>query len=354
MQQRGLPSTTLDWLHENYIVPGKLGNKCDKGGLYPSPPQGSNTKLLVLNVYQGATPGELSPQEHMTSGQILQFSVENKNARPTALVSGQKIPDGIDVFDGRMYWTTMGIPSDNDGAVYSAKLDGTDVKTVVPPGGVHTPKQLHIDTDSRKLYFCDREGLSVHRCNLDGSHHEVIVRTGDWKTETEKGRDATYWPVGIAVSQKLGKIFWTQKGPSKGSQGRIFSANMDLPAGSDASSRKDIEIVAEGLPEPIDLELDEDNGVLYWTDRGEIPLGNTLNKKTIVGTPPAAEKALGRQIIAQGFGEAIGLRLDRSRDRIYVADMAGRLWRCRTTPGPKEKIYESSGHAYTGMALVKF
>jgi hypothetical protein len=35
--------------------------------------------------------------------------------------------------------------------------------------------------------------------------------------------------------------------------------------------------------------------------------GNTLNKKTIVGPQPAAEKKLGRQILVQGFGEAIGV-----------------------------------------------
>ena len=63
-----------------------------------------------------------------------------------------------------------------------------------------------------------------------------------------------------------------------------------------------------GLPEPIDLEFDDEGGVLYWTDRGEIPLGNTLNKKQLIGTPPSAEKALGRLIIAQGLGEGIGLR----------------------------------------------
>lgn len=75
------------------------------------------------------------------------------------------------------------------------------------------------------------------------------------------------------------------------------------------------------LPEPIDLEMDDVNGILYWTDRGELPLGNTLNKKHLVGEVPAAEQKLGRQIIAQGFGEAIGVRLDTKNDVLWVADM---------------------------------
>ncbi|QGI88580.1 hypothetical protein CEK25_003536 [Fusarium fujikuroi] len=336
VEKRGLPDTTLKWLHENYVAKGKLGNKSDQGGLYPVPAAGEKTKLLVLNFYQGASPGELTAETYLSSGQILEFSVENKNARPNALVSGQTIPDGIDVCGDRMYWTCMGYPPNNDGAVYSAKLDGSDIRTVVPRGRVHTPKQLHISQGSKKIYFCDREGLRIHRCNLDGSEHEILVQTGDFAQEFDKAADQTNWPVGITVSENLGKVFWTQKGPSKGNDGRIFSTSTDIPEGSDASSRRDIELIAKGLPEPIDLEFDEDNGVLYWTDRGEMPLGNTLNKKTIVGQPPAAESKFGRQIIAQGFGEAIGL-----------------LWQCETVPGPKKKIYESAGHSYTGLALVR-
>ncbi|KLP15194.1 Uncharacterized protein LW94_6149 [Fusarium fujikuroi] len=284
VEKRGLPDTTLKWLHENYVAKGKLGNKSDQGGLYPVPAAGEKTKLLVLNFYQGASPGELTAETYLSSGQILEFSVENKNARPNALVSGQTIPDGIDVCGDRMYWTCMGYPPNNDGAVYSAKLDGSDIRTVVPRGRVHTPKQLHISQGSKRIYF--------YR---------------GFRSRVDKAADQTNWPVGITVSENLGKVFWTQKGPSKGNDGRIFSTSTDIPEGSDASSRRDIELIAKGLPEPIDLEFDEDNGVLYWTDRGEMPLGNTLNKKTIVGQPPAAESKFGRQIIAQGFGEAIGL-----------------------------------------------
>jgi hypothetical protein len=33
------------------------------------------------------------------------------------------------------------------------------------------------------------------------------------------------------------------------------------------------------LPEPIDLELDLKNRCLYWTDRGDPPRGNTVNRR---------------------------------------------------------------------------
>ena len=129
------------------------------------------------------------------------------------------------------------------------------------------------------LDFCDREGLRVLRVNLDGSQLETLVRVADWQKEPEKVKDQTNWCVGIAVSPKNGKFYWTQKGPSKGSQGRIFSANIDFPKGEDAVSRKDIELVIGQLPEPIDLELNEDESVLFWSDRGELPLGKSLARK---------------------------------------------------------------------------
>ncbi|KAK4888033.1 hypothetical protein LTR27_013022 [Elasticomyces elasticus] len=355
VQDRKLPSTTLEWLRNNFIELGKLGDKSNKGGLYPAPAPGTRTKILVLNWYQGTYPGEITLPQHLNKGEVLEISADAKMAgRPIALVSSQNMPDGIDACDGRMYWTCMGVPSANDGTVYSAKLDGSDVKTLIPVGKAHTPKQLHIDQENKKVYFCDREGLRVHRCELDGSQHEIIIQTGDWEVDQAKIADQKYWPVGIAVSHKLNTFYWTQKGPSKGTAGRIFSAAIDMPAGSDAATRKDIIVVADNLPEPIDLEVDDDEGVLYWTDRGEIPLGNTLNKKQIVGEAPKSEGTLGREIIAQGFGEAIGLRVDKQKKCIYVADLAGRLWQCSMTAAPKEKIFEAEGHCYTGLTFMRY
>lgn len=109
------------------------------------------------------------------------------------------------------------------------------------------------------------------------------------------------------------------------------------------------------LPEPIDLEIDDDNGTLYWTDRGELPLGNTLNRKHLVHAAPELEKPLGRQILAQGFGEAIGLKLDKERGVIWVGDLGGRLWKCDAyKPAQKVKVYEAETSAFTGIAVTRY
>lgn len=220
-----MPPNSLTWLQQYYIKPGKLGNKSpEKGGLYAPPARGSRTKILFLNVGLGEPLGDKSFSEIMCSGEILSMTAEDRASKPIALVRNQALPDGIDVCEGRMFWTNMGNPSKNDGTVQSAKLDGSDVQTVVKAGDVHTPKQLHIDQNAKKLYFCDREGLRVLRCNLDGSERETLVQTGDWQSEPDKVADQHNWPVGITVSQTLGKLLWTQKGASKASDGAIYAA----------------------------------------------------------------------------------------------------------------------------------
>ena len=175
---------------------------------------------------------------------------------------GQQRPDGIaaDPDRGHLYWTNMGNPVANDGSIVRCDLDGGNVTIIVPPGSTFTPKQLQIELKSRKLYWSDREGMRVMRCNLDGSNVETLVENG--KT-VEDRRDSKRWCVGMAVDPDGGKIYWTQKGGDNAGEGRIFRAGIELPAGRSPSTRTDIELLYADLPEPIDLDLDPANGMLY-------------------------------------------------------------------------------------------
>jgi hypothetical protein len=46
-------------------------------------------------------------------------------------------------------------------------------------------------------------------------------------------------------------------------------------------------VLYDGLPEPIDLELELDSRVIDWTDRGDPPRGNTVSRRRAV--PPVLE-----------------------------------------------------------------
>jgi hypothetical protein len=196
----------------------------------------------------------------LSGGRILSMSHDGSSRK--VIVTGCRHPDGIvvDVEAGHIYWTDMGVPNLNDGSIERADVDGRNRKTIVPEGSTFTPKQIHLDTKTRKLYWSDREGMRVMRSNLDGSKIETLVETGQGDADR---RDARKWCVGIAVDAERGHIYWTQKGPDDAGQGRICRANVEIPNGESAASRSDIEVLFDGLPEPIDLELDLDSRAIY-------------------------------------------------------------------------------------------
>src|ERR1700724_4777827 len=73
-------------------------------------------------------------------------------------------------------------------------------------------------------------------------------------------------------------LYWTQKGGHDAGLGRIFRANIQVPQGQSAENRRDIALLYDNLPEPIDLDLDPVHRRLYLTDRGDPPRGNTVNR----------------------------------------------------------------------------
>src|SRR6202020_3360468 len=178
------------------------------------------------------------------------FSVNPAGSGKRVLVTGIRVPDGIavDVEAGYVYWTEMGFPPTNDGSIERAELDGSNRTSVVPRGETHTPKQLQLEPVSRKLYWSDREGMRVMRCDLGGSNIEVLVQTGEGDDDRS---DQTPHCVGIAVDPDRGDIYWTQRGPPNAGLGRILRAGIDLPAGEAPDRRSDVEVLFDGLPEPI-------------------------------------------------------------------------------------------------------
>src|SRR5262245_24909032 len=209
-------------------------------------------------------------------GRVVSTNPDGSDFR--VLVTDQRnTPDGVvvDAEAGHIYWSTMGRATADDGSIMRADLDGGNVKTIVPEGGTFTAKQLKLEKKSGRLYWSDREGMRIQRANLDGSRIETLVETG--RGDADRW-DATRWCVGIAVDVDGGKIYWTQKGGDDAGTGRILRANIEIPKGQDAAHRRDIEVLFDALPEPIDLELDPRTRTIYWTDRGDLPGGNSVSR----------------------------------------------------------------------------
>jgi DNA-binding beta-propeller fold protein YncE len=267
----------------------------------------------------------------------------------TIVVEGRKLPDGLVVnsADRHMYWTNMGNPSANDGSILRSDLDGKNITTVVPPGGTFTPKQLQLEKESGKLYWCDREGMRVMRANLDGSNIETLVDTS--QGDPRPGQDLRKWCVGIAVDAAGGKFYWTQKGADKAGQGRIFRANIELPRGQTPANRKDIELLYDNLPEPIDLEIDPTTRTHYWTDRGDPPRGNTVNRAPL-DSPRGERKA--PEIVFSHLMEGIGLALDLKGGRMFITDLAGTVYSANLDGSNKKTLLFAEGNL-TGIAYAE-
>ncbi|OJJ36279.1 hypothetical protein ASPWEDRAFT_108355 [Aspergillus wentii DTO 134E9] len=336
IDERGLDTVPVDWLRSQYTQKGKLGLKSG-GGLFNEPFSGHTANDLKKNLYildVGLGGNASTP---VGSGRILRLNLMDNTVHP--IVTGQNLPDGIAISQStrRFFWSNVGRSTATyDGSIHSSNLDGTDIQTVLPTGSVHTPKQLLVDDDSRKIYFCDREGMSIHRCGFDGSDHEILLSRGNPRVDK---KDMTQWCVGVAIDTVRGHMYWTQKGPSKGGQGRIFRAGLNIPASQTGENRSDIELLLEGLPEPIDLDLDESREVLYWTDRGEHPKGCSLNRLNLTDRK--------METVARQFHEPIGLKVD--GEDVYVADLGGCIYRV-SLKGEKTVVHCDDG-SYTGICM---
>ena len=281
-------------------------------------------------------------------GRVLTANPDGSDLK-TIINEGRKFPDGlvVDAAAGHIFWTNMGNFKKNDGSIFRSDLDGKNMITIVPPGGTFTPKQIHLEKKSGKLYWSDREGMRVMRANLDGSKVETLVDTSHG--DPRPGPDARKWCVGIAVDTEGGKFYWTQKGPDNAGEGRISRANIEIPQGQGPANRTDIELLYENLPEAIDLDLDLANRTLYWTDRGDPPRGNTVNRAPMDPLPGNHKEP---EILFTHLEEGIGLALDLKGGRMFITDFAGSL-RSANLDGSNEKTLLFAEGNLTGIAYVQ-
>ncbi|CCG85140.1 Putative uncharacterized protein [Taphrina deformans PYCC 5710] len=255
------------------------------------------------------------------------------------------VPDGIvvDALRKHIYWTEMGeMEGDkDDGSIWRSDIDGSNITPIIHVGGTHTPKQLTISVDIGKLWWCDREGMRIMSCNLDGSERTVLFDQCPRGTPFDTAKkDERNHCVGITVDSASQTVYWTQKGPPKGFEGRICRGSLGTGGA--------VETLLRGLPEPIDLETCTVRGIkyLYWTDRGREPDGNSVNRCAVADDGTVGEV----EVLMRGFNETIGLAIDHSREFMYVTDLGGSIYKAKLD-GSEKKVLVSGkeGHHLTGI-----
>src|SRR5260370_26856569 len=153
----------------------------------------------------------------------------------------------------------------------------------------------------------------------------------------------------MALDIDGGKFYWTQKGADNAGQGRVFRANLDIPKGQSPATRKDIELLFDGLPEPIDLDLDLTTRTMYWTDRGDPPRGNTVNRAPMDAEPGSRKDP---EIVLTHLMEGIGLALDVERGRMFVSDLGGSVYSARLDGSARKTLAVAQGNL-TGIAYAE-
>ena len=289
--------------------------------------------------------------------EMLKIDVESGEA--TVLIRGlDAAPDGIvvDPQQQHIYWTNMGAPGLPEGRAYKTDLDldfyrkngsieradfdGGGRTYLLAEGSFVTGKQLAGAWSSGRLYWSDREGAAVRSVRLDGAdlRDEVVVATTDADRRVVRNQC-----VGVAVDEENGLLYWTQKGLPKGNDGRIFRTSLNAPVGERA-----IEVLWSGLPEPIDLEVDLGSNTIYWTDRGARPRGNTLNMARV---PAVGEPGGEVTVVSGNFHDAIGLAIDKDTGIAYVGDMSGEIRAIDIYHGGDHILFKGAG-SLTGIVGV--
>ncbi len=112
-------------------------------------------------------------------------------------------------------------------------------------------------------------------------------------------------------------------------------------------NRSDIEVIFDGLPEPIDLELDTTSRVLYWTDRGDPPRGNTVNRAPVDAKPSSAGNRAdapdGRDRHRAGCP---------GNDRMFITDLGGTIYSAELDGSDKRELLFAQGNL-TGIAYAE-
>jgi hypothetical protein len=92
--------------------------------------------------------------------------------------------------------------------------------------------------------------------------------------------------------------------------------------------------------------------MMYWTDRGDPPRGNTVSRAPMDGRAGFDPKHRGDQeILVTGLKEGIGISLDVTGKRMYFTDLGGTVYGANLDGSDKRALLTGQG-GLTGIAFV--
>ena len=98
-----------------------------------------------------------------------------------------------------------------------------------------------------------------------------------------------------------------------------------------------------------DLDLDVAARVMYWTDRGDPPRGNTVNRAPMDAPSGRREDP---EIIFNHLMEGIGLALDHNNNRMFMTDLGGSVYSSNLDGSNQKNILIAQGNL-SGIAYAE-
>ena len=279
------------------------------------------------------------------------FSVNPDGSDRKVIVHECRMPDGIavDVEGGHIYWTNMGVLHLNDGSIERADLDGRNRKTIVPQGGTFTPKQLQLDKQNGKLYWCDREGMRVMRATSTGRPWKPSWRrAGATSTAAIRRGGASASPS----MPERGQIYWTQKGPDNAGLGpHLPRQHRDSRPGRARRIAQTSKYCSTACPSRS-----------IWSSISRIasstgPTAATRRAATRSTAPRWMSDHQGAtrpapEILFTHLMEGIGIAIDFEGGRMFLTDLAGSVYSARLDGSGKQTLLYAQGNL-TGIAYAQ-
>ena len=235
----------------------------------------------------------------------------------------------LDSTGRRMYWSEPTLATVH--TLFSADLDGGNMGEIAIQY-VGASAALALNTAEGKIYYAEISEEAIHRANLDGTDHEMLLL-----------QDA---PRGLALDVAADKMYWSDIGEYV-----IMRANLD------GSGIETLAIAPPVNDEPWSVAIDEVSEKLYWTTRTreEIPI---IQRANLDGS----EVEVLLKNIDDDFAPR-GLALDVDGGKMYWTDpILGAIYRANLDGTQIEPVVTGlinpSGIAYTsipepsGAALV--
>ncbi|MEK6799869.1 MAG: kelch repeat-containing protein [Planctomycetota bacterium] len=319
------------------------------GRIRRSEPDGTNIEDLVscvLNGPSGVAPDAGSGLLYWINSNAVQRAALNIPAGETACTRsdietlatgapGKHLHDVIlDTCRGLMFYSE-GV-ADPTANLYCANLDGSNARSIVTLDSDYGAGFLALDSCAGKVYWIaggPTFSFKIQRANLDGSDVEdLVVGAGN------AVRD-------LQLDLLSGKMYWTD-----GTAGarKIRRGNLEIPIGETPSARTDIEdlvcppVVGSNTEVPYALLLDADNARMFWSDAGtgriyiaqmDIPAGQACSNRSDIVQPAPwtgfVGAALAFETTACADCNANGIP-----DECYLVDP---MWTLRASTGPSPR-----------------